>query len=754
MTMQKRFFIAVVLLLGFSMRSGAQSSPVNPSHKPAPAAAKPANETPSKRAGRPKMVEQVAKSQPKPWQKIPIPTLPAFHPQQPKRIEFSNGMVVFLQEDHELPLIDGSLRIRGGSRIEPAEKVGLVSIYGQAWRTGGTMTTSGDQLDDFLEARAAKVETSGGIDSTDLSWSCLKGDFPDVLKIVADLLRHPAFREDKIALAKQQLDTAISRRNDNPGQIAARESAKLAYGDESPYARTAEYYTVAAVTRQDLVNWHAQFAYPNNIILGVTGDFDSAAMEKQLRAAFGNMPKGPEANHNVDIAITPANPGMYFIQKDDVNQSTVSMVHLGIKRDNPDYYGVTVMNEILGGGFSGRLMANLRTKQGLAYDVHGGVGARYDHPGVFELEMETKSGTTAAAIDGLYAQLADLEKNPATAFELKRAKDSILNSFIFDFDEKDKVLAERVTYEFYGYPANFLERFRTGIEKVTADDVDRVAHKYIHENRLAVLVLGNAADFDRQLSTFGRPVTKINISIPEAPPGKTAVEAPPAASNPEGKALAAKVAAALGGEAKLRDVKAIKQSFTSMRKTPQGDIPLEVEQIVMYPDHVFASMQTPMGAVDTLITPTTGMMSIAGNRRELPSAVREENLKTVKRDIIYVTQHINDPKYTFTADGTEKIGDLETRVVNVNADGAEMRWYVEPASGRVPRVEFHTVGPEGPADRVVNYSNWRNSNGLSLPYKRAISENGEAAVEDTFKTIEINPVIDPKLFEAPATKAR
>src|SRR5256714_266338 len=409
---------------------------------------------------------------PKPWEKIAIPPLAEFHPQQPKRIELSNGMVLFLQEEHELPLILGTIRIRGGARLEPAEKVSLVNIFGQTWRTGGTESKTGDQLDDFLEARAAKVETGGRQDSTNLSWSCLKEDFDDVFKTVLDVLDHPAFREDKIALAKQLINAAIARRNDDPENIVGRESGKLAYGAQSPYARVAEYYTVAAVGRDDLTRWHQQFVHPNNMILGIAGDFDPAVMEKRLREAFENRPRGPEANRSPQVPISPAAAGIYFVQKNDVNQSTVTMVHLGIRRDNPDYYEVAVMNEILGGGFSGRLMSNLRTRAGLAYDVHGGVGSGYDHPGVFQLEMETKSGTTAAAIDGLYGQIDDLGKEPATAEELKRAKDTILNNFIFEFDDKEKVLRERMTYEFYGYPADFLERFRAGIEKVSSDDVE------------------------------------------------------------------------------------------------------------------------------------------------------------------------------------------------------------------------------------------------------------------------------------------
>src|SRR5438067_4422827 len=172
---------------------------------------------------------------------IKIPPLPDFHPQQPKRVQLSNGMVIFLQEDHELPLIDGGAYVRGGSVTEPAEKIGLVSIYGQAWRTGGTKSKTGDDVDDLLEARAAKIETNGTGQSTDISISCLKGDFDFVLNLFQDFLRNPEFRQEKIDLAKDQERTGIARRNDNLGGIAAREAAKIGYGPSNPYAREPEY---------------------------------------------------------------------------------------------------------------------------------------------------------------------------------------------------------------------------------------------------------------------------------------------------------------------------------------------------------------------------------------------------------------------------------------------------------------------------------------------------------------------------------
>ncbi|HWZ81050.1 MAG TPA: pitrilysin family protein [Terriglobales bacterium] len=452
------------------------------------------------------------------WKEIPIAPLPVFHPPQPKRIVLPNGMVVFLQEDHELPLVDGIARIRGGARAVPADKTGLMDIYGEVWRTGGTKSQTGDQLDDYLEQRAARVETGGGMDSTTISWSCLKGDLDDVFKVFVDLLQNPEFRADKIEIAQKGMYDAISRRNDEPEGIAGREAAKLVYGSDSPLARSPEYATVAAVKRQDLVDVHHNYVHPNNIILGVVGDFDSGAMETRLRQAFAAWPKGP-AVKDTDIKITSAPPGNYLVAKTDVNQSNIYVVGLGTTRRNPDYYAISVFNEAFGGGFSSRLFSDIRTTKGLAYAVGGGIGTGWDRPGMLRMVMSTKSQSTIESIQALDEELSDLPaKRPINDEEIKRAKDAILNSFIFRFDSPEKVLQEKMAYEFYGYPLDFLEQYQTAIQKVTKEDVARVAAKYIHRDQMSVLVVGNDTEFDKGLSTLG-PVKKIDITIPAPPPG-------------------------------------------------------------------------------------------------------------------------------------------------------------------------------------------------------------------------------------------
>jgi zinc protease len=700
-------------------------------------------------ASLPQAVSQTPK-----WQQIPIPPLPAFRPQQPKRIELSNGMVIFLQEDHELPLIDGTARIRGGSSNEPAAKTGLVDIFGEVWRTGGTKSETGDQLDDFLEVRAAKVETDGGPDSTTISLNCLKGDFDDVFKVFVDLLENPEFRADKLDLAQKQADDSISRRNDEIGEIAGRETAKLAYGADNPYAREPEYSTIAAITRQDLIDWHQTYVHPNNIILGISGDFDSAAMEAKLRAAFESWPRSAEAPKN-NIEYQPAKPGYYLIPKEDVNQSSIHMVTLGTTRNNPDYYAIAVFNEAFGGGFSSRLFNDIRTKRGLAYGVGGGIGTNFGHPGIQQFEMGTKSQTTIESIQALDEDIDNLAKQPITDAEIKQAKDAILNAFVFRLDSPDKVLAERMTYEFYGYPPDWLDKFPAEIKKITAADVNLVAAKYVHRDQLAVLVVGNTKDFDKPLSSLG-PVKEIDITIPPPPGVKEAEKeenAKPVESNEEGKALAAKVVAAIGDETKLAALKSVKAELTLTQKTPQGEIPIQMETVVVYPDHLHAEMQTPGGTMNIVVTPDTAFMAMAGaGVRDFPASQKAESLAQVKRDPIFIAAHWKDPNMFFHAAGSEKVGDVNASIVDVSSEGTSVRWFVDPKTGRILKETYRTISQGQPAQGETDFDDWKPVNGLNLPFVRRNKQNGEDSSTAEYSSFEFNPTVDPKLFEKPAEK--
>jgi len=458
-----------------------------------------------------------------PWKKIPIPPLPAFHPHEPVRIELKNGIVLFLQVDHELPFVTGSVTIPGGSRNEPVDKAGLVDLYGMTWRTSGSEKMSGDQMDDFLAQKAAHIDTGGDIDSTALSWDSLKADSGQVYALAMDLLFHPKFSQEKLELAKQQEATGIVRRNDDEGQIASREADKLVYGVDSPYTRQPELATIANISLADLQAWHDR-TLRGRLIVSISGDFDPATMEAKLRATFDGLPPVTPLPPRHDTFPGPT-PGVYFINKGDVNQSNIEIVGLGTTRNNPDVPALAVMNDILGGGFGSRLFQTVRTKLGLAYEVGGGLGFEYDHPADFRVVALTKSATTVEATKAALGEISGLTTRPFTPAELKRGKDDLLNGFLFRYDTRDKVLAERVLLEFYGYPPNYLDTYKAGIEKVTIPDLDRVAKKYIHPAKLAILVVGNESQIKPGLTALDMgPVHSIDITIPmpkhEAPAEK------------------------------------------------------------------------------------------------------------------------------------------------------------------------------------------------------------------------------------------
>jgi len=324
---------------------------------------------------------------------------------------------------------------------------------------------------------------------------------------------NPAFREDKIMLAKIQHQSSIARRNDNVGSIAAREFEKLIYGPDSVYARHTEYATIGGISRDDLVAFHKKFFGPNNMMLGIWGDFDTGRMIKKIEKAFEGWEK-------VDMDFPKVTPVKYqfpqtvnVIRKDDVNQSNIYLGHIGGLKNNPDYFALILMNRILGSGFTSRLFKNVRSREGLAYSVFGIYSANYDFPGLFYVGCQTKSAATVKAIRAMTEEVRKMTQSEVTDEELALARDSYLNSFVFNFDTKGEIVARLMTYVYYDYPLDFLQKSKESIEKVTKKDILRVAKKYLRPDDVQILAVGRPQDFDEPLSVLGS-VNEIDITIP------------------------------------------------------------------------------------------------------------------------------------------------------------------------------------------------------------------------------------------------
>ncbi len=676
-----------------------------------------------------------AKPIPPSYKALRFPPLNQIKVPEPARVELANGMVVYLVEDHELPMITAQALVRTGSRWEPAGKTGLAAITGAVMRTGGTQSRNGDKLDEELDRLGAVVETSIGEASGNATVSVLKEDIDKGLDILADVLQHPAFPEDKIDLEKVQQREGIARRNDDPGDIANREFRRLVYGKDSPYGRIPEYATIDAISRADLVAFHQQFFQPENIILGVWGDFNAAEMRARIEKTFGRWKRGGRP-------VPPAPPvqgekiaGLHAIQKDDVNQSTVVMGYLGGKRNDPDYFSLEVMNAVLGSGFASRLFSQVRSQEGLSYSVYSGWDAGWDRPGMFFAGGGTKSQNTVKLIQAIRKQIEGMTQGEVTDAELQRAKDSILKGFAFEFDSTGKIVGRLMTYEYYGYPKDYLQQYQANIAKVTKADVARVAKQHLRPADLAIVVLGNQKDFGTPLTTLGS-VAAIDIAIPQPKQAALAAATPEAIE--KGRALLAAARKAHGGDA-VANIRDYTTAAEASIETPQGAIGIKMEMTSNLSGKIVQKMVTPMGEMTTGYDGQAGWMRMGANTRDLPAAQASEISASFFRDTFSLLQNFD--KYTVQAVGENAVA--------VSDRGLQITLHLDPKTNLVARKVYTAAVMGPPAEMEEALSDYRDVAGVKVPFQTVVTRAGKKFSEAKISDFKINPGVPDSAYRKP-----
>jgi hypothetical protein len=289
--------------------------------------------------------------------------------------------------------------------------------------------------------------------------------------------------------------------------------------------------------------------------------------------------------------------------------------------------------------------------------------------------------------------------------------------------------------------------YPTQIEKVTADDVQRVARKYIQPDQLAVLVVGKEADFEKPLATLG-PVTAIDVTIPELSAGGAAAKPAATSSDAAGMALLSRVRDFFGGAAALDAVQAVRVTGSRKINTPQGEMQAESVALLQYPNSLRMEMTLPMGLITQVITPAAAFVITPMGSQDMPSSQRDAALADMRTDAVSVLKNASNPKYIFAAGGTEKIGDVAAQILDVSADGSKVRWYIDPATGRIVRTVRTSSGPQG-GEIVTDYLTWQKFGALNMVTSTSSTRNGEPFTSQVASNIEINPAIDANAFVKP-----
>ncbi|MGC4096908.1 MAG: pitrilysin family protein [Nitrospira sp.] len=428
-----------------------------------------------------------------------------FSPPDPARVVLDNGMVLYLLEDHELPLVTITATMRTGSWLDPTDKIGLAAMTGAVMRTGGGGGLSAEQVDTELEQLAADVSIGIGRQSGSASLDILSKDVNRGLEIFAGLIRTPAFDPARVELAKLQAIEGIRRRQDNPGSIVGREFAKMLYGAGHPSARESSLDSVKRITRDDLASFHRNTIHPNGMILGVTGDFKRDEMVASLRQAFGNWKQGavPELRIS-DVPETELSKSVVRFVGKDTSQAHLRVGHLSIKENDPDYVALAIANDILGGSsFRSRLFNDVRTKRGLAYSVGSRLNTGMHDQGVWLMRAETKLVSTQEVIERFVANIERMRAEPVTDAELAEAKEAYVNSFVFSFSSPSAIVSRLVELEYDGLPKDFLQQLRAKVVRLTKEDVLAAAKKHLRPDRLRIIAVGSGQALPKALATFG-----------------------------------------------------------------------------------------------------------------------------------------------------------------------------------------------------------------------------------------------------------
>lgn len=654
--------------------------------------------------------------------------------QMPEITEFSldNGIRFYLVEDHELPLINLRVLVKTGSVLEPDSKTGLASMTGTVMRSGGSESYPADELNRLLEDNAAQMSTFIGFGSGGANLNVLKEDFDELLPVFIDVLQNPSFPEDKIQLAKTQTKSGISRRNDDPSGIGFREFEDLIYGENSVYARETEYETVDNITRSDLMAFHADAFTGNNMMVAIAGDFDTKEMRSKLEEAFGSLNAGqenniiyPEVNYDFPATIN-------LVDKPDVNQSFVIMGHIGGLRENPDYPALQVMNEVLSGGFSGRLFQKVRTDLGLAYSVGGSYGSNINYPGTFRITTMTKSSTTAEAIDAIIAEVERMKTEPPTKEELQETKDQFLNSLVFRTVSKSQILSQRITNVYNGIDPDAFDKLVEEIKNTTPADVQRVAEKYLRPGSLQILVVGNKDEIGDQLDKYGN-VNELDITIPQ--PASDEAEAMESGDTAEGTKWMTKMAeAVIAGDA---SVTTVVQTGSQTLETPMGAMELSGTITTNYENSdQTAVLNTPQGQITIEVKDGKGTQKMGGQEFPMQPAQVQNMKKEIQRSYLNIALHRStmDAEYL----GMEEVDGTEYVKLRFNFD-SPVTYYLDPTTSLPAMSTYSQFNPQtgGQQKVMTKYSDWTTVDGVTFAFSTESFADDKKVSSQSTESVEI-----------------
>ena len=678
-----------------------------------------------------------------------------------------NGLQVVVVSHHEQPSVSLRLLIKAGASHDPKDKPGVASMTA-GLLDQGTATRRAQEIATAIESVGGGIGVGAGNDLTFVNAVVLKNDLTLALDLVADIVRNPAFSQEELDRIRPQLLSSMQVSYDDGNYIADVVFDRLVYGFHpygKPSAGTPQ--SAAAITREDLVAFHRANYVPSNAILAVVGDITADDAFSRVERAFAGwtpavqppsaFPEPPQPTRRVVV-----------IDKPGAVQTEIRVGHLGIARNHPDHMALNLAIRILGGEGANRLYGVLRSDRGLTYSASAEMEA-LKQTGAFVAETDTRTEATGQSLRLIVDEFWRLQREQVGSRELQGAQDYMAGSFPLTIETPSAIALQVLNQLFYGLDLKELESFRERVYAITPEEIQRVAQKYLHPDRLSVVLVGDAAKFVDQLKSVGFtefeqiPASALDlgaVSLRRGTPSKFfPVEYSRSAARSgreysagvnvqsvaDTRTLIARALERKGGLDRLRAVRTLEADASIIIEG--GTTTVDTKTQIVYPDKYRVDAETAGARVTHVYAAGEAWLETPTGLRAAPDFIRDEAAAAVSRDLIGLLLRAWDGRVTLAPAPSGRSGLTALRATQPGRPDVVV--FFDPATADIVRLEYNRQGPEGPIAEIEDLGDYRLVNGIRFAFRATTTTTGGNKVERRVRAIRVNPPVDPSLFQRP-----
>lgn len=679
-----------------------------------------------------------------------------------------NGLQVIAVSHHEQPAVSLRLIVRAGGAQDPDNRPGLATLAATLLDQG-TTTKSAEQVAQAIDSIGGAMGVGAGLDLSSVFAAVMKDSLNVGLDLVADVARNPAFAPDEIERQRQQMISAMKVSYEDPDFIAGTVFDRLVYGFHpygKPDAGTPE--SLGAITRADLQAFHKQWFVPNNAILAIVGDVTAAEAFAGATRAFGNWARA-DVPAAAPSAVPPPARRVVVIDRPGAVQTEIRVGHVGVPRKHPDFLALDVALKILGGEGGNRLYRVLRSDRGLTYGAEANLHALKD-AGDIVASTDTRSDTTSEALRLIVDEFARIRRERVNPRELADAQAYLTGSFPLTIETPGAIALQVLNAVVYGLDLEELENYRERVNRITPDDIQRVAQQYLHPDRLSIVLVGDASIFAKQLPAVGFerveqiPLTQLDLTAPDLRRPRPAGRAPAAlvpasyqrptlaASQTRESAgirpLIAKAIEAKGGMALLRSIRTVKSESEMIVTTPEGNVKIAATSYVHYPGQFRVDAVGPAGLRTQTFDAGTAWISDGETVEDAPDGFRNGLQGGVQRDGIGLLLALADDRVRGKSVPHVTVGGRPLPAIEVElAAVGKVIIGFDPVTGLMAYQQYGGSGDEPKTEET--FTDYRVVQGLQVAHQASVRREGQLPIQRRVKTFELNVPLDPQLFKKP-----